>query len=147
MIKFIAYIGLLFIISAVNQSMAACSVSGVTYTIPNGVTLRNILSGNTVCKSNGADWEWQEEHVSGGVLNDWKKGVGNLNEPKEQVGTWSTANSGGNPTVTYAYLGGSTYTYNVWQNGANAATATYDFCVGTTPVVTGTTIKSTTNGC
>jgi hypothetical protein len=60
-------------------------------------------------------------------------------DPTAQVGTWSIAAN----QVTYSYTGGPSYSYEI--HGPNGGP--YDFCQGTTPVVTGATFKVGQQGC
>ena len=112
-----------------GEAMAACAAPAVKII---GRDLSTLVSRNTVCASQGAD-KWQEQHRSGNALWDYKKGPTDPLDPSKQVGTWSVNTT--TSTVTYAYTGGATYTYSVYNDGG-----TYSFCTtGGTLVVSGAT--------
>lgn len=127
-----------------GDAMAACSNGAGVNQVGN---LASLLTGNTVCVTNGTGgWTWQEFHStgSGGALTDWKLGS-NTMDPTETVGTWSVSGSGSNHIVTHTYNGGGTYPYTVFKNGTGT-TATYSFCGGTPPEI-GATIKIGQGSC
>jgi hypothetical protein len=114
-----------------GEAMAACASPATQVT---GAALTNLISGNTVCAVQGSD-KWQEQHRAGAQLWDYKKGPSDPVDPTKQVGTWSIAGD----TVTYAYTGGPSYTYSVYDDGG-----TYSFCTapGGSIVVSGATFTS-----
>ena len=90
----------------------------------NQTQLTALLTGNTVCAMRSTD-RWQELHVSGGDLIDFKRGPGHAVDPSESVGRWSIVGTGGNATVLYNYGGsGGTFTFQVFAVSGNA----YSFC-------------------
>lgn len=118
-----------------SLAMADCSAS----TRVTGTALTNLISGNTVCASRGAE-KWQEQHRTGGDLWDFKKGPGDPLDPSKQVGTWSIARN----FVTYCYTGGLCYSYSVHGSGAGP----YSFCYANgTEVVSGATFIPGYSGC
>lgn len=109
-----------------GQAIAACTPA----TRLNAAALSALLGGNTVCVPTVTPvaplpMTWQEEHASGGVLIDFKRGSSTV-DPTKPVGTWSvTANAGGNQAVvTHTYSGGGSYAYSVHSIGG----AIYGFC-------------------
>lgn len=153
MMKHILLTGALVLASAMTGVVMADCVNN---RVANGVnSLSSVLSGHTICVSNGSGgWNAQEEHLSGGVLKDYKLGPAsptNQVDPEAIIGSWSTS-SGLNATVTYIYTGSPTpYTYAVYLNSGtvNTVGSTYDFCTtpGGTPVVTGSLKMTTGAGC
>lgn len=106
-------------LSLSGQAMAACTGAPMAE-----AALRPVLTGNTVCAIRGND-SWQELHVLGGDLIDYKRGPTDTSDPSEKVGTWSIA---GNGQITYNYGPGSSYRFAVRSNGG----ASYSFCgIGT----------------
>ncbi len=108
--------------SFAGQANAACASPSVRV-----VNLNTLLRGNTACvpTSIGGVKTWQELHVNGGDLIDYKRGPGHKIDPSEKVGTWLAVNSTTpNAVVTYNYTGGQSYTYQVWRNSSG----TYSFC-------------------
>lgn len=119
-----------------STGIATSNVLSVVATQGMG-TLNDLLTGNTVCVSNGAGgWDAQELHQSGGNLVDYKLGPGHAIDPSTSVGSWSISGS----TVTYSYGTGGTYNNAVWDNGDG----TYSFC---NPAETVGTIKAGSGPC
>ena len=104
--------------------MADCSPSSRV----NGAPLATLISGNTVCATLGTD-QWQEQHLVSGDLWDYKKGPSDPVDPSEKVGTWGIASN----KVTYTY-GSTSYVYSVHDEGSGAS---YTFCVGGAPIISG----------
>jgi len=95
-----------------------------------GGTLSTLMTGSLVCGRPAAGYpgpasdRWQEEHIAGGNLFDYKKGPGDAVDPRTQVGSW-TVNA--NDTVTHTYTpGGASFTWTVHQ----VSGTTYSFCTG-----------------
>ena len=85
--------------SFAGQANAACASPSVRV-----VNLNTLLRGNTACvpTSIGGVKTWQELHVNGGDLIDYKRGPGHKIDPSEKVGTWLAVNSTTpNAVVTY----------------------------------------------
>lgn len=101
------------------QSSCPC-VSGAAR-VNSGAAINTLLLNNTVCAVLGSD-RWQEWHDGANI-----KELGDNFASPAIVGTWSTTGSGGGAIVTYAYNGGSSYSYNVCTQGSNV-----HFCA-TTP--------------
>lgn len=110
-----------------GRAMAACGGPG--WTAQTALQLTALLNGNTVCGSAGTD-RWQEEHMVGGELRDFKKGPGDPVDPEEKVGAWDVSSEGAHVAlVNYHYDGGSNFSFTVYGNGLGA----YSFCrLGTT---------------
>lgn len=105
-----------------------------------GAALTNLITGNTVCATRGAEM-WQEQHRAGGDLWNYKGGPGHPVDPSKQVGTWSIARN----FVTYCYTGGTCYSYSVHGSGFGP----YSFCtrVNGTEVVSGAMFKPGSSSC
>ncbi len=89
-----------------------------------------------VCVANSNGWEHQEEHIIGGALYDYKLGPSNAIDPRENIGSWSISGN----TITYNYLGGSSFSSTLGSNGGES----YTFCANSMAA----TIKPNTNsGC
>lgn len=97
-----------------------CPCNGALTRVQGAATLSNLLTGRTVCASLGGD-RWQERHVAGGALIDYKRGPGHAVDPTTQVGTWATSGAVGNTIVTYSYTGGSSYAFTVCTGVSNPA--------------------------
>lgn len=132
--KRIAILGAILLSGASEQSMAACVAGGGVTQVTGAATLATLLGGSLVCGRPGPGYtgspsdRWQEENFgslpAGGAVFDYKLGS-NPDDPREEVGTWSTGGIFGFTTVTYVYNGGGgTYIYNVFNNG----NGTYSFC-------------------
>lgn len=104
----------------VQSATAAC-----TGTSLNQTQLGSLLTGNTVCAIRVND-RWQELHVNGGDLIDFKRGPGHPVDPSESVGRWSIVGNGASATVVYNYGGGGTFTFRVFSVAGNS----YSFCDG-----------------
>lgn len=115
----------------------------------NQVQIAAVLSGNTVCVGSAPTWNAQEQHIVGGVLNDYKRGAGHPTDPTAQVGTWAISGTGGNAAVVYNY-GGTQYSYGVCSTGQ---TASANQAVGFCPVApnpgsaTSATLRIGASGC
>lgn len=114
-----------------GEAVAACTGTQVT-----GPALATLISGSTVCAASGSD-TWQEQHRAGAQLWDYKKGPSDPVDKSIQVGTWSVDT--GLSTVTYAYTGGPSYTYSVYDESSGAGTS---YCFSGTTVVSGAKIKT-----
>ena len=118
----------LFVVSAAlilgisGNALAACSGTQVIDGPGTGSGNKNLtalVSGNTICASQGGD-SWQEQHRAGGQLWDYKLGNGHPVDPTEQVGTWSVSGS----QLTHAYTNGPSFNYTVWVSTAAGFTHT-----------------------
>jgi hypothetical protein len=126
-----------------GQAMAVCQIDQRV----NGANLSALLNNSLVCGRPGAGYtgspndRWQEEHIGGGVLFDFKLGVGHAVDPRKQVGTWSI----NNPEVTHNYSGGGSFTWTVHlqDNGSPP----YSFCSGGTEVVKANITANSGSGC
>jgi hypothetical protein len=113
----------------VGQAAAQCSGSPVAKSVLDG------FAGNTICGRPGPAYtgpdtdRWQEEHILGGDLFDYKLGPSSKLDPREKVGTWTTT-AGSPATITHNYNGGGSYTYSVYLNSG-----VYSFCSGTSEVI------------
>jgi hypothetical protein len=106
------------------DAMAACSGTQIS-----DGALTSLLSGNSMCQSSPE--VAQEQHVAGGVLQDYKKGPSDPVDPTSTIGSWAVSGSGASTIVTYTY-GSNSYSYNVFlvSGTAGADGSTYDFCTG-----------------
>ena len=147
MMKRILLLSVLFLATAIGNAAADCTNNRVT-----GNAINTLLTGKLVCGRPAAGYtgspndRWQEEHISGGALFDYKKGPTDKVDPRVQVGTW---NRSGN-SVVYVY---NRYTPNVTVNyggifQVGTTGNTYSFCTGLngTEVVRANVITSST-GC
>jgi hypothetical protein len=131
--SFLLSAGLVGQASAQNNCNQGNSLSG----------LGTLLSGKTVCAALGTD-RWQEYHMPGGDLWDYKRGPGNAVDPSKKVGNWSVTSvpignsNNTRETVTYNYGGGNSYTYYVCAAGSSY---TFNATNGST-VVTGATLSN-----
>lgn len=143
--KRIAVLGCLVMAGISTEAIGGCDAS----TRLNQTGIINALQGNTVCGVPGANYtgspndRWQEGHIAGGSLNDYKRGPTDKVDPTQVVGNWSTQGSGRTATITYNYTGGSSFTYSVHDNG----NGTYSFCDGTNEIVNATVVPGTLVGC
>jgi hypothetical protein len=99
-------------------AVAACPASGRTPV----ANLSTFLLGKTACVGSPGNWTNQEEHRTGGVLADYKKGPGDPIDPTKTIGTWAVSTSG--DVVTYNYGASGPYSFNLYSN----VDGTYDFC-------------------
>lgn len=81
---------------------------------------------------------WQEEHVAGGVLIDFKLGPGHAVDPRKPVGSWTTAVASRTDPATITHVYGPTvaFTWVVYGPAINSpGTSVYSFCTaGASPV-------------
>lgn len=110
--KLILISGLASFIGTTGSAYADCSAN----TRVTGNTLTTLITGNTICATQGND-KWQEQHRAGGQLWDYKKGPGDTVDPTEQVGTWSITSN----TLTHSY-GSVSYSYSVHLVSGNSYT-------------------------
>lgn len=123
-----------FLLAGISgAAIAGCE----TNTRVTGSALSNLVSGNTVCATRGAE-RWQEQHRSGAQLWDYKKGSDPV-DPSKQVGTWVIASN----NITYSYTGGPSFTYSVHGSGP------YSFCTAPNgvEVVSGATFRTGITNC
>jgi len=87
--------------------------------------LNALIPNSLVCGRPGTNYpgdasdRWQEEHLVGGVLYDYKLGDGHPVDPRKQVGTWSISGK----KVIHTY-GAYSYSWTVQPISGN----TYRFC-------------------
>jgi hypothetical protein len=106
---------------------------------PNG-----LIAGNTLCAASGGD-RWQEQHLDGGQLWDYKLGPNSTTDPRAQVGTW-TATNGLDSLLTHTY-GGSSYSWVVCRvGGLNSNNYTLVSTSGSA-TITGATVKTGQASC
>ena len=139
-------LGMLILVGGVDTAWADCTNNRVT-----GSAIDTLLSGKLVCgrpaagyTGNAAD-RWQEEHIAGGTLFDYKLGPGSTVDPRVQMGTW---NRSGNsvvyvynrytPTVTVTHDG-------IYQVGTTGNT--YSFCQGNSEIVRANVVTNGGVGC
>ena len=106
-------------------AMAACAAPSTR--VNTLASLTTLLQGNTACVPpvTVPEMTWQELHVAGGNLIDYKRGPGDPVDPSKSVGSWAVIGADGRTFVTYTYPpSGGTYTYSVWDNG----NGTHSFC-------------------
>lgn len=102
-----------------------------------GLQIRQLVTSKWACVGTFPHAEWNEQHVSGGVLNDYKLGASSTTDPTSKVGTWTVqnvtfaGNVAGAGTVTYSYTGGPSFIYYISASspvtGAPPA-GIYSFC-------------------
>ena len=134
--KHIIFSSVLLLASAMTgETMAACSGTQITDT--SSPTLTNLLTGNSMCQTSLQ--VAQEQHVSDGNLQDYKKGPLDPVDPTKSIGSWLVSGSGASTIVTYTY-GSNVYSYNVFlvSGTAGLTGSTYDFCTGATVKATAT---------
>jgi hypothetical protein len=134
--KHIIFMGALVLASVMTgEAMAACS--GTQITNLSTPTLTALLTGNSMCQT----WPEvaQEQHVSGGVLQDYKRGPFDAVDPTTTIGSWFIIGEGPRTTVNYTY-GSTSFYYRVFLVTGNAGEtgSTYDFCTGNTVKATAT---------
>ena len=115
-------------------TMAACAAPSVR--VNTLAALTTLLQSNTACVPPVTvdPMTWQELHVPGGALVDYKRGADTV-DPSKQVGDWAVTGFDGRAFVRYRYgtaadlpapWQGGTYTYQVWDN----QDGTHSFCGG-----------------
>ena len=108
-------------------SMAACPPPSPSVRVATTEAMTTLLQGNTVCVPvvTQPTMEWQELHVAGGALVDYKRGPTHTTDPSKPVGTWTvTGTSGRSAFVTHNYGGGAEYIFTIWDN----LDGTHSFC-------------------
>lgn len=134
------FLGAALIGCAASSALGAC-----TGTVLNLTDLTTLLTGNTVCGRPGASYpgdaadRWQEEHVSGGTLFDYKRGPGHPVDPRTQVGTWlvsATTIRSQPAAVKHTYSPTTVFNWIVFGPTTNVpGTSVYSFCTaGAAPV-------------
>lgn len=104
---------------------------GTVSTVDGAQGLEALLTGSLLCARPGPGYtgdpadRWQEQHRSGGLLFDFKRGVGHPVDPEKQVGTYSFTGTGQASLVTHNYGGAITFSWRVFLQ---AAPNTYSFC-------------------
>lgn len=116
---------------------AACVASGSKVRLTQA-QINTLVLGNVVCGRPGASYpgnasdKWQEEHLTGTDLYDYKQGPGNAVDPRERVGRWTTTASGSRTTpdtITHAYSPTLVFTWAVFGPVPNVpGTSVYSFC-------------------
>ncbi|MEQ1621149.1 MAG: hypothetical protein ABL919_07055 [Methylococcales bacterium] len=130
--KYIIFAGALVLTTAIaGEAIAACD--GVQVTSESVPSLGNLLLGNTICQISPE--KAQEEHHSGSILKDYKKGPIDPADPSSQIGNWNVSGSGVDTIVNYTY-GASGFSYKVYMltGTLGADNSTYEFCNAGTPV-------------
>jgi len=132
----------LLLVGVTEGANAACGDSQIM-----NAALTSLLSGNTVCVSNGSGgWENQEEHVSGGALVDYKKGPGDNVDPTKQVGTWSVSGTDASTVVNYNYThGGNSGPFSFTVHSAD--NVHLSFCDASNNEIVAATLKVGAGAC
>ena len=127
---------------AVTALMASSQAAAQAASCPSGTSrvfnIASLLPGNTVCAVRGSD-RWQEYHVPGGDLIDYKMGPNDKVDPTEKVGTWSIREA----SITHTYSSFS-YTWIVCSAATQPTlSSTFLFrSTGTSGDVTNVTLKA-----
>ena len=113
--------------------IAGAAVANCTDNQVKNADITSLVSGKTVCATQGGD-KWQEYHSgSSGANNnliDWKKGTSDPIDPTTPVGSWSTTTNGNNSSVIYNYGSGGIYVYKVYAISPTVApnAGNYTYC-------------------
>jgi hypothetical protein len=134
LIRTLALVAATGLVSAGVSAQKVCPSGSTRVALPG-----DLVRGNTLCAASGGD-RWQEHHVFGGQLWDYKLGPGSTTDPTALVGTWDAAAA----VLTHTY-GGSSYSWAVCQVG-NANNYTL-VSTGAGPTITGATVQSGRVGC
>jgi hypothetical protein len=113
--------GLLFAaLGVTSMAHAACScATGGTRLDENGINTK--LAGKVVCAlfgSGPSTERWQELHNGDGIAGGTISELGNV-AGGETVGSWKIVGTGENAVITYSYIGGTSYSYEVCEEGTN----------------------------
>jgi hypothetical protein len=127
-------------------AVADCTNNRVT-----GNAITTLLNGNLVCGRPAAAYpgaatdRWQEEHLNGGTLVDYKKGPSDPVDPRATMGTW--ARSGNSVVYVYnRFPPPVTVTYDgIYQVGTTGNT--YSFCQGSSEIVRANVVPNGGTGC
>lgn len=113
--------GLLFAaLGLTSMAHAACSCAAGAIRL-NHTQINTKLSGKVVCAlfgSGASEERWQESHQGDGIVGGTISELGNVSGG-EPVGSWIINGTGANATVTYTYNGGTSYSYEVCEEGTN----------------------------
>jgi len=122
-----AIAGFVLAAGAAGNAVAGCGTVQGDARIGNQGQINGALGGKRINAVSPAGEDWKEDHCAAGAL--YKVGDGTAVDPRVRRGTWSITGGGNNRSVQYAYTGGQTYTWTLYQNGA-----TLYFCNGTTEI-------------
>ncbi|QSA96055.1 hypothetical protein [Methylococcus sp. EFPC2] len=132
--KKLAVMGLVLLAGISGEAMAICGTAG-DVRIGTAPAIRTALSGKSIHAVAPApsNEDWKEDHCSVGAgtgpANLYKVGAGTPVDPRVKRGTWEITGIGNSRSVKYIYTGDGTYTWELWQTGANVY-----FCNGTTQI-------------
>lgn len=124
--------GVIVFAFATEGAMAACASPYAKVTGKS--TIENSLSGNIFCAARGGE-RWQEAHIAGGVLQDYKKGSTDAVDPTKVVGSWSVSGNIVTHNYTVGTKTGPSYTFELWRDGTSNR---YAFCGASTSPGTNT---------
>lgn len=131
--KVLAIASVVLAIGAAGNAVAGCTTADGSSRIGNLGGIKAALEGKRINAVSPAGEDWKEDHcaLSGGAGPGalYKVGAGTKVDPRVKTGTWRVSGSGNDRTVQYAYTGGSTYTWTLWQKG----NVIY-FCNGSTEI-------------
>ncbi len=120
-------------------ALAQCTGTPLTIAQINALVTANTVCGRPAAGYPGsASDRWQEEHLAGSQLWDYKLGPSDLVDPRTQVGTWSTGAASRTDPDTISHVYGATvgFTWVMFGPTTNVPNSSvYSFCTtGTTKV-------------
>ena len=119
------------LLASAGMSAHAGNCTGSTYQVGVVWSPTWSLSGLTICATATNGDRWQEYHRSDGRLIEYAKGPSDPIDPTHDVGTWSglTFNAADSTSrATYNYTGGSSYTFEVWQDSSGGSGTAWYYC-------------------
>ena len=130
-----------------NAFAQACNCPAGTGSRLNQTQIESALQNNTVCVGSAPTWDAQEQHISGGVLRDFKRGPNDATDPTSTIGSWLISGTGNAAIVTYTY-GSTSYSYGVCSdNGAVTNGKAIGFCPAGSGTTTSGTLRLGAVGC
>lgn len=112
----LAIAGVVLAVGAAGDALAGCGGVAGDNRISNQGGIQGALGGKRINAVSPGGEDWKEDHCAGGDL--YKVGAGTTVDPRVKRGVWSIVGTGNDRSVQYAYTGGSTYVWTLWQNGA-----------------------------
>ena len=137
----LAAVALLPILGSGSAFALSC-VKSTNYIRLDVTQVKTLLIGQTVCYPQSGPYENQESLDKAGNVTDFKKGPSDKVDPTKVVGAYTVTTDG---YITYNYIGGGSYTYQIFGNTSTLGPGTWDFCNGAAPITV--RVVAGTSGC
>lgn len=123
--RILFFLSVLFLMSTIDDAMAACG--NFANRVPQNQIVA-LLQNKLICATSSTNNQkrWSEEHLTGGDLYEHARGSGNRVDPRHLAGRWALGNDGAGTVIYQYYTPGTTnvaltYEWSLWQDTIGSA--------------------------